>query len=72
LNKAEKALQALAEGLDLEDQETQREQDKDNKDDDGNGDDGWIDKRKTLSRADCEALDASICPVKLVLIKVNS
>jgi hypothetical protein len=74
LNEVEEALQALAEGLDLEDLEIQREQDNDNDDNnnDGDGDDGWIDERKTLSVADREALDASVHPVKLVLVKVNS
>jgi hypothetical protein len=70
LNKAEQALHVLAEGIDLENLETQGEQD-----DDGDGEDddnGWVDERKTLSMADCEALDASIHPVKLVLVKVNS
>jgi len=61
----------LAEGMDLEDLETQQEKESNN----GNADDnidGWVDKRNILSTANCKALDVSVCPVKVVLIKVNS
>jgi hypothetical protein len=72
LNEAEEVLWALAEGLDLEDLETLREQEgDDDKDDDGSDIDGWVGGRDTLSVADREALDVSIWPVKLVLVKVN-
>jgi hypothetical protein len=73
LNEAEEVLHALADGLDLEDLETQIEREGDDGDDDNdNNIDGWVNERNALSMADCEALDASICPVKLVLVKVNS
>jgi hypothetical protein len=73
LNKAEEALHVLADGLDLKDLETQIEREGDNGDDDNNDNiDGWVNERNVLSMADCEALDVSIRPVKLVLVKVNS
>jgi hypothetical protein len=68
LGEAEEVLHALAEGIDLEDLETQREREDDNNDDVNS----WVDKRNALSMADCKALDASVCPVKLGLMKVNS
>jgi hypothetical protein len=66
LDKAEQELHILAEGIDLEDLEIQGEQ-KSNDDDV----EGWVDERNVLSIADHNALDVSICPVKLVLVKVN-
>jgi hypothetical protein len=72
LDEAEQELRALAEGIDLEDLATQRERD-DNDDDDEDDDvDGWVDERNALSVADREALDASVRPVKLVLVKVSN
>jgi hypothetical protein len=64
LDEAEQELRALAEGIDLEDLATQRERDDDV--------DGWVDERNALSVADHEALDASVRPVKLVLVKVSN
>jgi hypothetical protein len=73
LNEAEEELHALAEGIDLEDQQMQREQeDADDADDADDNNDGWIDERNALSTEDHEALDASVRPVKLVLVKVSS
>ena len=69
--KLNDALYVLAEGMDLEDLETQREKESNNGDADDNID-GWVDKRNILSTANREALDVSVCPVKVVLIKVNS
>jgi hypothetical protein len=66
LDEAELELRELAEGIDLEDLETQGDQD-----DDDDDDDGWVDERNALSITDREALDASVRPVKLVLVKVN-
>ena len=66
LDNAEQELRALAEGIDLEDMETQREQGDDNDDVEG-----WVDERNALSVADREELDASVRPVKLALVKVN-
>ena len=69
LDEAEDALCTLAEGIDLEDLETQGEQNDNDIDDNV---DGWVDERNLLSAADCDTLDASVCPVKLVLVKVIS
>jgi len=66
LDEAELELRALAEGIDLEDVETQGDQE----DDDDNVE-GWIDERNVLSVDDHEELDVSVRPVKLVLVKVN-
>jgi hypothetical protein len=66
LDEAEEELHALAEGIDLKDLETQRERE------DDDDVDGWVDERNALSVADRDALDASVHPVKLVLVKVNS
>jgi hypothetical protein len=72
LDEAEEELRVLAEGIDLEDLETQREREDDDDDDDDDDVDGWVDERNALSVAECDALDASVRPVKLVLVKVNS
>jgi hypothetical protein len=66
LDEAEQELRILAEGTDLEDSEMQGQQE-------ANDDnvEGWIDERNALSIADRDALDASVRPVKLVLVKVN-
>jgi hypothetical protein len=69
LDEAEDALRTLAEGIDLEDLETQGEQNDNDIDDNV---DGWVDERNALSTADRDALDASVRPVKLVLVKVIS
>jgi hypothetical protein len=72
LDETEEELCAFAEGIDLEDMETQRELDDGDEDNDNDNVDGWVDERTSLSIADCEALNESICPVKLVLVKVRS
>jgi hypothetical protein len=69
LDEAEDALCSLAEGIDLEDLEMQSEQNNNDIDDNI---DGWVDERNALSTADRDALDASVRPVKLVLVKVIS
>jgi hypothetical protein len=68
LDEAELELCTLAEGINLEDVETQEDQKNDDDDDDV---EGWINERNTLSINDCEELDASVCPVKLMLVKMN-
>ena len=69
MDEAIDTLHTLAEGIDFEDLEMQGEQNDNDIDDNV---EGWVDERNALSTADCNALDASICPVKLVLIKVIS
>ena len=69
LDEAEDALRTLAEGINLEDLEMQGEQNDNNIDDDVNG---WIDERNALFAVDRNTLNASVCPVKLVLVKVIS
>ena len=69
LDEATDTLHTLAKGIDFEDLEMQGEQNDNDIDDNV---EGWVDERNALSTADCNALDASICPVKLVLIKVIS
>jgi hypothetical protein len=66
LDKAEQELRTLAEGIDLEDLEVQREQEGDD-----DNVEGWVNERNAFSVADREELDVSVRPVKLVLVKVN-
>jgi len=69
LDEAEEALCALAKGIDLEDLEMQSDQNENENDDNV---DGWVDERNALSATDRDALDASVRPVKLMLVKVIS
>jgi hypothetical protein len=55
LDEAEEELCVLAEGIDLEDLETQREQE------DDDDVDGWVDERNILSVSDCDAIGCE-CP----------
>lgn len=73
LDTATAELQELAKNIDLEDLETQAARYKD--DEEGSGvdsTDGWVDERLELSEVEREALDGSILPVRLLLVKVNS
>jgi hypothetical protein len=68
LNDAEQELRNLAEGADIEELVTAVEQSAEDKDEDDM--DGWVDERATLDKNECEQLDKSTRPVKLVLVKV--
>jgi len=69
LDEAEETLRVLADGIDLKDLQSQREHNDNDADDNV---DGWVDERNALSMADHDDLDASVHPVKLMLVKVNS
>jgi hypothetical protein len=72
LDVVERELQELAEGIDIEDKQTQDEwQGLD--DEGGKGDDieGWVDEVAPLLVADRAELKENIKPVKLVLVKVS-
>jgi hypothetical protein len=72
LDVAERELQELAKGIDIEDKQTQDEwQGPD--DEGGKGDDieGWVDQVAHLSVADHAELEDNMGPVKLVLVKVS-
>jgi hypothetical protein len=77
LDEAERELQELAEGIDLEDLVMQGEHNEADYDDDDavavddEDLDGWVDERAGLSTADRQALDKSLQPVRLVLVKVS-
>jgi len=68
LDDAERELKDLAEGIDIENETTRDESGADGEDDDV---DGWVDEVACLSVADRKELEASIMPVRLVLVKVS-
>jgi hypothetical protein len=68
LDEAERELNELAEGIDIEDEKMKAEWEGAEDDDD---DDGWVDEVSRLSVADREELEANITPVRLVLVKVS-
>lgn len=78
LDDAEKELRTLAEGTDLDDLQMQidalQEQLASGECDESEDDDpdSWENERFRLSETDRAALDASIRPVKLLLVKVRS
>jgi hypothetical protein len=77
LDEAERELQELAEGIDLEDLVMQGEHNEADYDDDDavavddEDLDGWVDERAGLSTVDRQALDKSLQPMRLVLVKVS-
>jgi hypothetical protein len=72
LDEAERELSDLAEGIDIEDETTRAEwEGTDNEDDESDNTDGWVDEVARLSAADREELEASVTPVRLVLVKVS-
>ena len=68
LDQAERELDELAEGIDIEDEKTRAEWEGTEDNDDN---DGWVDEVAHLSVADREELEANITPVRLVLVKVS-
>ena len=72
LDEAERELNELAEGIDIEDEKMRAEWEGNDEDDEDNeDDDGWVDEVARLSVADREELEANITPVRLVLVKVS-
>lgn len=72
LDEAERELQELAEGIDIEDKQTQDEwEGPDNESGEGDDVEGWVDEVARLSVADRAELEENIKPVKLVLVKVS-
>ena len=74
LSEAERELQELADGIDLEDIITRADEDWD---DEGEGDDkdeaeGWVDEHLRLSEADRVELDKSVDPVRRVIVKASA
>jgi len=71
-SEAQAELIRISDGMDINEWITQAE--RDGEDDEGDEDDGegWIDKCKSLSPEDRQALDDSTRLVKLVLAKVSS
>jgi len=74
LDVASQALADLAGNIDLE--EVAMKEDDDDGDDGDNIDDreelGWMDPLEGMSREDQEALESSVRPMRLVLVKVSS
>jgi hypothetical protein len=72
LSNAEKVLQELADGVDLEDLVVQGEQEvEDDNIEEERNEDGWIDEREELTRMQRNELDEQTRPVKLILVKVS-
>jgi hypothetical protein len=72
LDEAERELQELAEGIDIEDKQTQDEwEGPDEEGDKGDNIEGWVDEVAHLSVADHTELEENIKPVRLVLVKVS-
>src|SRR6202035_3600666 len=73
LSSAEKALQDLADGVDLEDLVAQGEEEvEDDEIEEDRNEEGWIDEREELTEMQCDELDELTRPVKLVLVKVST
>ena len=71
LDEAERELNELAEGIDIEDEKMREEWEGTEDDEDDDDDDGWVNEVAHLLVADCEELEANITPVRLVLVKVS-
>jgi hypothetical protein len=73
LSSAEKALQDLADGVDLEDLVAQGEEEvEDDEIEEDRNEEGWIDEREELMEMQRDELDELTRPVKLVLVKVST
>jgi hypothetical protein len=70
LDEAERELNELAEGIDIEDEKMRAEWEGTEDDEDDNND-GWVNEVSRLSVANHEELEANITPVRLVLVKVS-
>jgi hypothetical protein len=70
-SEAEQELQKLAEGLNIEDAVTQREQDMGDDEEEDEEVEGWANKRLKLSAADHKQHDESVRPIRILLIKVS-
>jgi hypothetical protein len=71
LDDVAKELTALAVDLDVEEQITRENLDEGDDGDEEDNVDGWTDVREELSEEEREALDKSLQPVRLALVKVN-
>jgi hypothetical protein len=71
MDEAEQELQQLAEGIDEEEVITQQEHETDEGDGEEDNVDGWIEQWNELSGTDREDLDASLRPVRMLLVKVS-
>jgi hypothetical protein len=71
LNKAERELRDLAEGIDIKDDMMQGEWEIPGDNDDEENGDGWVDEVAALSIANREELEANVRPIRLVLVKVS-
>jgi hypothetical protein len=71
LDKAAQALADLAKGLDLEEREVRETQEMDDGEEDDRPLDTWIDFHEGLTEEQVMALDASVQPVRSMLVKVS-
>ena len=71
MDEAEQELQALAEGMDIEEEVTQQEREGLDGEDDDNDMVDWEDERAQLFMLDREDLDENTRPIRLLLVKVS-
>jgi hypothetical protein len=71
LSEAERELQDLADGIDLEDIMMLANEELDDEGDNKDKAEGWVDERSHLSEADRAELDKSIEPVRRVIVKAS-
>lgn len=73
LDNATAELLELAKNIDVEELEAQAAgSDSDGEGGQADSTDGWVDERLELSDVECEELDESVLPVRLLLVKVSS
>lgn len=71
VDKATNALLELAGNIDVEEQEMDEDDDKEDEDEDEDENvDGWVDERDAMPVEQLAALDKSVQPVRLMLVKV--
>jgi hypothetical protein len=70
-DKATTALIELTGNIDIEEQEMAKSGDDSNDDEDVENMENWVDKRDTMSAEQCTALDKSVQPMRLMLVKVR-
>ena len=71
LDEAERELNELAEGIDIEDEKMRAEWEGTDNEDDNDDNDGWVDEVGHLLVANHADLEVNIMPMRLVLVKVS-
>ena len=71
MDDAEEELRELAEGLDLEEDETQRNREEGETEEADDDPEDWIHAHRKLSAVDRDALDESMRPIRTLMVKVS-